>query len=62
MIIFYIDNNEVGFEFEGHFITDPTRDESSIVEVCPCCYYGMTTEEIQIFKNWQVEIMQEVNA
>ena len=62
MKIFYIDENKLGFEFEGYFITEPTLDESTTREVCPCCYYGMTMEEIKIFQTWQFEIMQEVNA
>ena len=41
---------EVGFDYKGQFITDPTMDPSGRFEVNPRKYYKLTSRDMKNFK------------
>mgnify|MGYP003673822015 FL=1 len=49
----YMQDNLLGFEHEGVFITDPLTSECQRFEVNPLEYYGLTP--------WQVQDMYKCN-
>lgn len=47
----YSNDGELGFDFEGIFITHPYVSECTRFPVDPVKYYGLTEDQLQEFPN-----------